>query len=276
MEADDPSSDSLSPCNMFQILARLGWKHLHFLFSSTHTTFKMCRAADHPNNDDLLALQRQWLGPDPLGEGLTGEEFADRPNTDHLMALLGEWLAPDIGPAPSGGELTDEELVGLVNGAPPGAWVPWNPGSSIPEPPADVEPPTPDIGHTLALFERDLALLEREVAPRHGPGLPGGELSIEELVFAAKDCPPGTWELMAPGPLTEREIDEALASGSFSFSPPTAAAPSPSVAPAVAVLSYASSTTSASTSKSVVRPSCGVVSRLWRCSCCLPFRSRSE
>lgn len=186
---------------------------------------------------------------------------ANNLSDDDLLALQQQWPASNSGPALPGGELTDQEPAALINDAPPAS-------PSTPKP----VPPAPNIDSTLAL-------LERYMASRHGPGLPGGELTLEELAFAVKDCPPGTWKLMAPGPLTEKDIDETLASGAFSFStptvaaPPTAAALSPSVALAVPALSCVSSTTSAPTSEPVVRPLCGVVSSPCRCLSCLHSRS---
>lgn len=53
--------------------------------------------------------------------------------------------------------------------------------------------PAPDITGILAL-------LEQYQAPRHGPGLPGGDATVDEVAYAARHFPPGGWELLRPGP----------------------------------------------------------------------------
>lgn len=53
--------------------------------------------------------------------------------------------------------------------------------------------PEPDITSILAL-------LKRYQAPRHGPGLPGGHMTLEEVAHAARHFPPGSWELPGPDP----------------------------------------------------------------------------
>ncbi|KAH6982041.1 hypothetical protein BKA56DRAFT_616140 [Ilyonectria sp. MPI-CAGE-AT-0026] len=64
--------------------------------------------------------------------------------------------------------------------------------------------PEPDITSILAL-------LKRYQAPRHGPGLPGGHMTIEEVEHAARHFPPGNWELLGPGPFpTPRDPPVAI------------------------------------------------------------------
>ncbi|KAH8729470.1 hypothetical protein BGZ61DRAFT_475086 [Ilyonectria robusta] len=64
--------------------------------------------------------------------------------------------------------------------------------------------PEPDITSILAL-------LERYQAPRHGPGLPGGHMTFEEVAHAARHFPPGSWELLGPSPFPPSPRDPPVA-----------------------------------------------------------------